>query len=71
MDHGFVDTDICSGNSILWRKKLEYMCINLYWSQHPDPHWTLYINQIDDFESRVDIARLPDDFDFSLLTSPK
>lgn len=67
-EHGFIDTNICSGNSILWRKTLVNLHINLYWSQYPCKHWSLSIRQIDDVEMGTTVANLPDDFDFDLLS---
>lgn len=68
MDHGFVDTDISSGNSILWRKTLDHLHIDLYWSQYPCKHWSLTIRQIDDVEMGATIANLPVDLDFEQLS---
>jgi len=67
-DRGFIDTDICSGNSILWRKALGNLYINLFWSQLLYKYWRLSIRHIDDdYEMGITVADLPDDFDFNQL----
>lgn len=66
--NGFEDINICSGNSILWRKKYENFNLDLYWSQHPKKHWSLSI--IGEGENAdIFICELPETVDFSAVDS--
>ncbi len=66
--NGFEDIEICSGNSILWRKKYEKFSLDLYWSQHIKRQWTLsIIGQGDDAD--ILICEMPEHADFSTIDS--
>lgn len=66
--HGFLEVDICSQNSILWRKKYPCFHLDLYWSQWPKTTWALSIL---DEEGNADIylTELDEHADFAQLES--
>lgn len=62
----FVEVDISSGNSMLWRKQYKRFSLDLYWSQFPNRHWSFSI--IGDGENAdITICELPEFADFSTL----